>query len=227
MPRSSTMNILIADDHVLFRDTLHHYIHRAQPGYKLLMASNLTEVVDILKGKKFVPDLCILDFKMPGMKGHESFESLLKAYPLYSFAVMSGVAEENDIKKILSLGVSGFLPKTLPGRVLLKAIDTMLEGKKFVPYEENGQTLSPCYFADLASSPVKEAEKIKTKIHLTNREEEVLRLLCEGKSNKDIAEVLNLKIVTIKLHIRGIFKKLECNNRTRAVIMARELGIVD
>jgi len=216
------MNILIADDHALFRDTLHHYINRAHPGYKLYMASDLHEVVDVLNRKSFQPDLCILDYRMPGMKGCESFAALLKSYPELTFAVMSGIAEREDIEKVLALKVAGFLPKTLPGRVLLKAIETMLTGQKYIPVEDN-KLLAPTYFGEIAAP----AKSNTHNVRLTTREKEVLKLLCEGKSNRDIAEALSLKVVTIKLHVRGIFRKLACDNRTRAALRAKEWGILD
>ncbi len=218
------MNILIADDHVLFRDTLNHYINRAQPEYKLQMASNLGEVVDVLKAHDFNPDLCILDFRMPGMRGYEGFQDLISAYPEHMFAVMSGVAEPDDIRKLLSLGVAGFIPKTLPGRLMLMAIDTMLQGNRYIPYEQDGKTLLPSYFSDKINSHDPATGK---EVRLTARERDVLKLLCQGKSNKEIADALSLKIVTIKLHVRGIFRKLKCGNRTLAAIRAKEMGVFD
>ena len=213
------MNILIADDHALFRDTLSHYIQRAQPDYSLQMVSNLNEVVAILNEGKFLPDLCILDFRMPGMKGQESFARLIDSYPNQSFAVMSGVAETKDIETIISTGVSGFLPKTLPGRVLLKAIDDMLNGEKFIPYDpDKATTPMSCY-------SMERPEKRKH-VALTSREKDVLKLLCEGLSNREIADSLDLKIVTVKLHMRSIFKKLDCDNRTRVVLRAREWKVL-
>lgn len=212
------MNILIADDHAMFRDTLHQYINRAQPTYKVYMASDLHEVIDVLDKGSFIPDLCVLDYKMPGVKGCESFEALLKSYPNMRFSVMSGIAEQREIEKLLALGIAGFIPKTLPGRLLLKAIETMLAGQKYIPYEEDKE-LMPTYFSD--------EEKNGKKVKLTGREKDVLQLLCEGKSNGEIADILSLKTVTVKLHVRGIFKKLECDNRTRAVILAKEWGVLD
>ena len=219
------MNILIADDHTLFRDTLHHYIQRAQPKYRFLLASNLAEVIDLLNGHGQRPDLCILDFKMPGIKGHSGLEDLLDLFPEQSFAIMSGVAEPEDVERILTLRVNGFLPKTMPGRVMLQAIEAMLRGRKYVPYLHDAMTIMPSYMKDDIPVTQNTLTSHNDNFHLTAREKEVLKLLCEGKSNKDIANVLNLKIVTIKLHVRGIFRKLDCDNRTRAAIKAREMGI--
>ena len=191
------------------------------------MASNLNEVVDILNAKKFAPDLCILDFRMPGVKGYETFQTLREAYPSFSFAVMSGVAEESDIQKIIETGVSGYLPKTMPGRAILKAIDMMLNGSKYIPHDETSRKLAPSYFSDALPLCAATKEKPKSIVKLTNRETDVLKFLCKGLSNKDIADELNLKTVTVKLHIRGILGKLGCENRTSAALKAREMGIVD
>lgn len=219
------MNILIADDHALFRDTLYHYIQRAQPSYKFSLASNLSEVIDQLNQDILRPDLCLLDFKMPGIKGHNGLQDLLDLFPDHSFAVMSGVAEPEDVQRILTLRVAGFLPKTMPGRVMLQAIDAMLNGRKYMPYLHEAMTIMPSYIKEELLPAQKTFSSHNDNYHLTTREKDVLKLLCEGKSNKDIAAVLDLKIVTIKLHVRGIFRKLDCDNRTRAALKAKEMGI--
>lgn len=219
------MNILLADDHALFLDTLHHYIQRAQPQYRFSLASSMSAVVDILSRDGPPPDLCILDFKMPGMKGYGGLQELLNLFPDQAFAVMSGVAEPEDVQRILALRVMGFLPKTMPGRVMLQAIEAMLHGRKYIPYLQDAMTIMPSYINDEAPIVRKTLSSHNDNYHLTAREREVLKLLCEGKSNKDIAAFLNLKIVTIKLHVRGIFRKLNCDNRTRAALKAKEAGL--
>jgi two-component system, NarL family, nitrate/nitrite response regulator NarL len=216
------VHILIADDHALFRDTLDHYIQRAQPSYRTRVVANLGDAVEHLRNVGRV-DLCILDYRMPGVSGYETFRELQAAFPQTAFAVMSGIAEEEEIERVLSTGVSGYLPKTLPGRALLKAIDVMAQGGKFVPNDGGSARLMPTYIGN-APRP---QPRLRPAIHLTGRERDVLRYLVEGRSNKDIAAQLNLKTVTIKLHLRGVFSKLGCSNRTQAVIKARELALLD
>jgi len=214
------MNLLIADDHALFLDTLNHYIQRAQPRFRVVTAPDLKKVIELLNEEKLRPDLCILDFKMPGMKGHDGLQDFLDSFPHQSFAIMSGVAEPEDVRRILSMRVMGFLPKTLPGRVLLQGIDVMISGRRYIPYLQDSVMIMPSYASN-------EGQDVKNTGHIkfTLRERDVLKLLCEGKSNRDIADTLGLKTVTIKLHIRGIFRKMECDNRTMAALKAREMGV--
>jgi len=225
--KTAPMNILIADDHILFRDTIYQYIRRAQPLHQIKMASGLNGIYDILNEGKFIPDLCIVDFKMPGMNGHKTFGELISLFPSYPMAVMSGVAEPSDIKKVLEIGAIGFLPKTLSGRAMLNAIETMLEGKKYIPYDSDGINLMPTYFSHPGETD--QAEEIITTndFSLTPREKEVLGLLSRGKSNREIANDLKLQTVTVKLHLRSIYRKLDCDNRTKAVLKARDGGLVD
>lgn len=218
MSEPNQINILIADDHAMFRDTLELYLMRAHPTFKCYMASDLHEVVDVLNRGSFVPDLCIIDFKMPGMKGVESINELIKSYPQQHFAVMSGIAGQSEAEKIINTDISGFLPKTLSGRHFLNAIETMLEGEKFIPFETD-RSVKMCFLHDRG--------KLKLEIDLTSRERQVLALLCEGKSNREIAEILSLKIVTIKLHIRGLFQKFGCSNRTQVVLKAKEWRVLE
>ncbi len=212
------MNILIADDHALFRDTLSHYIHSAQPSCVIRLASSLTEAAAILKTGDFRPDLCILDFRMPGMNGFEGIRDIVAAYPHFSFAVMSGMAEPHEIERIISFGVAGFLPKTLAGRILLQAIGVMAKGGRYIPYEEDRKDVLPSFWADRPSG--REEKNL-----LTARERQVLSCLCQGQSNREIADFFNLKTVTIKLHVRSIIRKLGCSNRTQAALKARERGL--
>lgn len=222
------MNILIADDHALFRDTLQHYINRSQPQYQVDMAASLPEALKFLHTDNYRPDLVILDFKMPGMRGASSFENLIRKFPDYKIAVMSGVADTNDIEKVIDLGVSGYLPKTLPGRLMLDAIETMLAGQKFIPRDAKTDTIMPSTLSDIGAykTSAETGETVDHNVKFTGREKDVLRLLCQGLANKDIADQLGLQVVTVKLHIRGIFKKLDCENRTQAVLKAGQMGFI-
>ena len=218
------MDIIIADDHILFRDTLCHYITRAQPLYKIKTAANVDEVRAILN-ENAAPDLCILDFKMPGMGGYHVFADLIEEFPECPFVIMSGMIEPQDVQKIIEAGAVGYLPKTLPGRTMLKAIDTMLSGENYIPRDEQG-ALMPSYTPYMQNSAEGHLDR-QRQYGLTPRERDVLTLLSKGKSNREIAHDLMLQTVTVKLHLRGIFKKLECETRMKTVLKARAEGLVD
>lgn len=217
------MKLLIADDHALFRDALVQYIERSDPDSTVTLAKDLKEALHCLDNDPH-QDLVILDLRMPGMHGLEGVKRVRERYPDVQVALMSGVAEEKDVQSALDLGVCGYFPKTLSGRALLSAIRHVVEGDVFVPggLEEN-QTFMPSYYSDQQST-INNVKSIKD-LNLTPRESEVLTYLVDGAANKEIARALDLQIVTVKLHVRGICRKLNAKNRTQAALLAKELGV--
>lgn len=225
------MKLLLADDHTLFRDALVQYIIRAEPEAGLLVAKDFYEVLDFLKEKPD-QDLVLLDLRMPGMHGMEGVQKMREAYPDVPVALMSGVAEPEDVKAAMDLGVVGYFPKTLSGKALLQAIQLVLTGEPFVPLDHKTNAIMPSYYGDeedLPAVPLKgQSQKIALDIpkdfNMTPREKEVLSYLARGCSNKEIAADLGLQIVTVKLHVRGICRKLGAKNRTQAALKAQELS---
>lgn len=146
------------------------------------------------------------------------------------------MAEPEDVQQAMDLGAVGFFPKTLSGRALLKAIELVMLGEKYIPVDTVTGGLMPSYYSwnNSSSQSVKklpirtsgQASPISSAgVSLTPREQEILSELCRGKTNKDIARDLDLQPVTVKLHVRGVCKKLGVVNRTQAVIKAFELGV--
>lgn len=216
------MKLLIADDHTLFRDALVQYIERSSHGVKVSLAKDLYEAMDVLKTDPD-QDLVILDLRMPGMNGMDGFVKIREAYPDLPAALMSGVAEPSDVCKALDLGAVGYFPKTLSGKALLAAIEKVLQGDVFVPEDASTGGIMPSYYAD---NQVNDSKLNAPKdLNLTPRERDVLAFLVDGASNKEIARELDLQVVTVKLHVRGICRKLNVQNRTQAALIARDLGL--
>lgn len=221
------MKIIIADDHTLFRDALVQYIERSQLGAKVSLAKDFHECYDILR-KDPDQDLVILDLRMPGMSGMDGFVKIAEEFPDTPVALMSGIAEPEDVCRALELGAVGYFPKTMSGKALLQGIEQVLDGNIFVPEDQATGGTMPSYYADTekkTNGNHKLLEGLPSGIHFTNREKDVLGYLVEGASNKEIARDLDLQVVTIKLHVRGICRKLNVNNRTQAALKARELGV--
>ncbi len=219
------MKLLIADDHTLFRDALVQYIERADPSSSVTLAKDFPQAMDILEQNPY-QDLVILDLRMPGMNGMEGFEKIKEQFPEQAVALMSGVAEEQDVRNALDLGAVGYFPKTMSGKGLLNAIRQVASGEVFIPEGAGAGNIMPSYYDDLSikTKPVEHVNGLE-KARLTPRETEVLSYLADGASNKDIARALNLQIVTVKLHVRGICRKLEAKNRTQAALIAKEMGV--
>jgi len=202
------MRILLADDHPLFAEALETLIHRIIPSTALTVVSDLDSAHRALAGgKRF--DLAILDLHMPGAKGFEGVERTLARFPETPVAVISGAASAAEVRRSIELGARGFLPKTLPPKVLAAALQVIASGGTYVPTD---------YARPAAVKP-------QTVAGLTPRETEVLALLAAGKSNKEIGRALKLQEITIKLHVRNIFRKLKVRNRVEAANAASDLGL--
>lgn len=215
------MKLLIADDHQLFRDTLVQYIERAVDGAQITVADSFDGAFDILREDEAY-DLVLLDYQMPGMYGIEGFETVRYEFPMIRVALMSGVAEAEYAKRVMDLGAVGFFPKTLSGKALLNGIQSVLEGKVFLPLDPKTHQIMPTYYGELKSSG--DHELLES---LTKRERQVLGFLSSGSSNKEIARELELQEVTVKLHVRGVCRKLGAKNRTQAALIAQDKSFFD
>ena len=218
------MKLLIADDHTLFRDALVQYIERAKQGCEITVTKDFEEAYAHLKSDPDY-DLVILDLRMPGMNGMNGFEKLRKEFPKIKAALMSGIAENEDVKAAKDLGACAYFPKTLSGAALVSAIQDVMNGEKYIPELEGGDGYMPAYYADM----VKQQSTLpkNDQVNLTPRETEVLSYLAQGVSNKEIANAMGLQVVTVKLHVRGICRKLDANNRTQAALKATQIGLVE
>jgi DNA-binding NarL/FixJ family response regulator len=172
--------------------------------------------------------LILLDLRMPGMDGMSGLKKIREHYPDIPVAILSGAAEEEDVRNAMSLGARGYFPKTLSGQVLLSGIHRILDGDNFVAMDHNTNAYMPSYFEGEKDDGAVQviAAPASSRFKLTPRETQVLQFLARGESNKEIARALDLQIVTVKLHVRGVCRKLEVQNRTQAALKAREMGLV-
>jgi DNA-binding NarL/FixJ family response regulator len=207
------MRILLADDHVLVRDALKSYIERLADDAAVIVASSFPEAFALAE-RDAALDLVILDLRMPGMNGLEGLTRMRKLRPSTPVVIISGLARPQDITDAMTAGAAGFFPKTLNGAALVSAVRLVLAGERFVPS------------TDHAGNGVDGEARVEDEAtsSLTNREREVLDLLTKGMSNKEIARQLELQEVTIKLHVRGICRKLGAKNRTQAALRAVAIG---
>lgn len=222
------MKLLLADDHTLFRDALVQYITRGEPDAEVIIAKDFHEAWALMEEDP-QKDLILLDLRMPGMNGMEGFKAMREKYPDIPAALMSGTAEKDDVRAAIDLGAVGYFPKTLSGKALLQAIQTVLKGEKFIPVDMQTNSIMASYYDDgqkniAGSDNATQTIKNPANAKLTNREKEVLVYLARGASNKEIANELGLQLVTVKLHVRGVCRKLDAKNRTQAALKAQALG---
>jgi two-component system, NarL family, nitrate/nitrite response regulator NarL len=207
------MRILLADDHPLYADALRTLVERTIPAADLTVVGDL-QAADRALAATGPYDLAILDLQMPGGSGTAGIERLLSRYPETPLVVISGAAAAGEISRLIRLGVRGFLPKSLPNKVVAAALQLVLSGGTYMP---------PDYAQAMRPVPPPGGGVGG----LTPRETEVLALLAAGRSNKEIGRALALQEITVKLHVRNIFRKLHVRNRVQAANAATRLDLAD
>ncbi len=168
------------------------------------------------------PDLVLLDLKMPGMDGTDGVLRLRRAFPDVRIVIVTGWVTRSDVLEAMRLGVSGYLPKSLNGTAMMHALRLILCGVPYYPPEVlTAADAAPTAAGESAATP-RERSPLSA---LTRREYEILTQLVGGASNKEIAKVLGLTEITIKSHLRNVFRKIGASNRTQAVALALREGV--
>lgn len=203
------MRILIADDHQLVRDAIAGFL-RQEPGFTVDIAADFGEALAIARQAGDL-DVILLDWMMPGMDGLKGLAAMRAARPGTPVAILSGTAPRSVADAALAEGAAGFLPKTMSTRTLVAAVRFMAAGEVYAPMSM--MTEREPQSATLAGA------------QLSERETEVLRYLCEGLANKEIARRIDLQEVTVKLHVKTLYRKIGARNRTHAAMLAKEAGL--
>jgi DNA-binding NarL/FixJ family response regulator len=211
------MKLLIVDDHPLLRDGLAAILRQAEPTACILQARDALEGLDLLD-QNFDLDVVILDLMMPGLGGLPAIGEFGRKRPDLPVIVLSASEDRRDARKALALGARGYVAKSASQHTLLSAIRRVLSGDRYIP--------SPIFTRIDAAAPHPEDRTAGGAVRLTERQVDVLRLLSEGRSNKEIALALILSEKTVKVHITAVFKALNVVNRTQAAIVGRETGLI-
>ncbi|MFQ5959114.1 MAG: response regulator [Alphaproteobacteria bacterium] len=214
------MHILLAADHRLVRDGLKLFVVRLASEVDVVEASTFDEALSQATGAEKL-DLIILDLAMPGMNGLAGLEVMRARFPGVPVVILSGTLHRSEVINALDRGAHGYIPKTLSGESMLNALQLVVSGEKYVPSvicSDTGAGPTPAPGNGVAFSGDSPLQR------LTPRERDVLGLLTKGYSNKEIARDLELQEVTVKVHLKGVFRKLGAANRTQAVKIAMQLG---
>ena len=213
------MKVLIVDDHVLIREALHAVLKQLKPETVILEASDSRQAMRLVEGHPDL-DLILLDVNLPDRDGFSVLGELRDRYATIAIIVLSALDDQDTVKRAFKLGALGFIPKTTEREVMLNAIQLVLSGGIYIPSEilDREETTSP-----------RSANKLSTReyldgLGLTGRQIEVLALLMQGKSNKVIANALNMGVPTVKNQITVVLKALKVTSRTEAVIKLGKMG---
>lgn len=204
--------IVIADDHALVRGGLELVVKMAVPNAEIFQANNFDETINVLQSN-FSIDLVMLDLMMPGMLS-DSIKNITQQFPDVPIVIVSVKEDFDSIHKSISLGASGFIPKTSAPEVTISAIQLVLSGGVYIPpHVLKPQTQTQTQTAENNQH----SNNFDTFNALSKRQKQVLDLISLGRSNQAIADELELTIPTIKMHVSAILKKLNVKNRTEAV----------
>lgn len=211
------MDILIADDHNVVIAGLKGALERAFDDARFTLAHDSADVFRLLS-EKSDHDLALVDLKMPGMDGFEFLSKLCTDFPALKVAVISGVEDPSSIKKAISLGALGFIPKSVTEETLINAVRLVLRGDTYLPTQVLKASDDNSHVIPDSAVDVKNAYQV-----LTERQRQIMLVLGEGRSNKDIARQFDLSENTIKVHVSGILRALNLRNRTQAGVIGEKM----
>ncbi|HEB58772.1 MAG TPA: response regulator transcription factor [Gammaproteobacteria bacterium] len=220
------MKLLIADDHVLVREGMRHSLGELAQDIEILEAENAEQVLDVLGGNPDL-DVAILDLIMPGANGFELLIKVCEKFPDIPVILMSASEDPDHMRKVIDYGASGYIPKSASRDVMLSAVKLVLSGGVYIPpamLQSDGERGDTGFGlgGDLLGNS---RPKVAIPPELTSRQLDVLLMLGQGKSNKEIARDLGLSENTVKIHVTAILKVLNVSNRTQAGIIAQTLDL--
>jgi DNA-binding NarL/FixJ family response regulator len=209
------IRVVIADDHRLFREGLRLMLARDEHIEIVGEASDGLQTMHVVEDLR--PDVVLLDIKMPTMNGIEVIRSIREESPRTKPLMLTGTRDETMIFKALREGAKGYLSKDASISDLLKAIQAVHQGEMWVERKLIAR------FFDRDSQW--EDEEARTNNELTSREQEVLRSLAQGWTNREIAQALFISEKTVKSHLNRIFRKLNVTRRLQAILYAIGRGL--
>ncbi|WP_266158792.1 response regulator transcription factor [Dyella silvatica] len=207
--------VLIADDHPLFRDALQRAVIAAMPLATVHSADRVDALLSLIEQ---YPDaeLLLLDLHMPGARGYSALVHVRSQYPSLPTIVVSGHEEAHVARRALAHGASAYIPKSTPGEDIISAIRCVLDGDVWLPQRLLGDGMA------LKPDEAEVAARIAT---LTPQQFRVMTMIAEGLLNKQIAYDLNVSEATVKAHMTAIMRKLGVNNRTQVALVAAHLAV--
>jgi two-component system response regulator NreC len=212
------IRIILADDHKLMRSGLRVLLEQQQDFAVVGEASDGREAVTLVNSQK--PDVLVMDIGMPNLNGVEAAAQITQSHPEISIVMLSMHSDESYVLRALKAGAKGYLLKDSAETDLIRAVHSVAEGKSF---------FSPAVSKVLLDDYVRKLKRSGTEDPydlLTPREREVLQLVAEGKSNKDVAQLLNLSVYTVETHRSNIMEKLNLHGVPELILYAVRKGII-
>ncbi len=209
------IRILVADDHPVYRDGLRALAARS-PDLELVgEAADGTQVVAM--AEQTLPDVILMDLRMPGMTGIEATRAILDQRPETRILILTMSEDDDSLFAAMRAGARGYLPKDADSEELIRAIRAAALGEVIF-----GASIASRLQAFFAPTRARAADPFP---ELTEREDEVLELIAQGRSNHEIAARLQISDKTVRNHVANVFNKLRVADRAQAIVRAREAGL--
>lgn len=205
------IQIVIVDDHPVVREGLAGMLAGQADFVVVGMAADGAEAIAL--DARLAPDVILMDLRMPGVDGVGAIQAIKRQRPLANILVLTTYDSDADIVRAVEAGATGYLLKDTPREELFRAVRVASRGES---------VLAPAVAARLMTRMRAPAEEA-----LSSREIEVLQLVSTGNSNREIGKALHISTATVKTHLIHIFDKLGVNDRTSAVTVALERGIIN
>jgi DNA-binding NarL/FixJ family response regulator len=211
-----TVRILLADDHAMLRDGV-IMVLESQPGFEVVGTAN-TGAEAVSLAQELQPDIAVLDVAMPELNGLEATREIRACCPNTEIVILSMHEGEDYLREALRAGAAGYVLKRAAAKELVGAIQAVRRGESY---------LDPALTRTLISDYVRKVDQNDaTTETLTERELEVLRLVAEGMTNRQIALKLNISIKTVQSHRANLMEKLDLHDRTELVRYAIRRGLI-
>jgi DNA-binding NarL/FixJ family response regulator len=211
-----SIRVLTADDHPLFRDGMRGLLGSLPDMEVVGEASSGEQAIEL--ARELQPDVILMDIKMPGINGIEATREILHTSPRIGVLVVTMFEDDDSVFAAMRTGARGYLLKDSSGQEVMHAIRAVASGEAIFGPGVAQRLIS--FFS--APSP---AVSRRAFPELTEREEEILSLVAQGKTNQEIAKELFVSLKTVRNHVSNIFLKLQVADRAQAVIRAREAGL--
>jgi two-component system response regulator NreC len=213
-----TIKILLADDHDVVRAGLQFLLQRQEDMEIVGEASDGRQVVRL--AEELSPSVIVMDIAMPQLNGIDAAAQILHRDPDIKIIILSMYADEEFLVRALTAGVKGYLLKDAVQADLIRAVRAVATGRSFFS-PAIAQTLAEDYVRQMQSKGTEDSYEL-----LTEREREILQLLAEGKSNKEVATLLNVSPYTVETHRTHLMQKLNLHNTAEIVLYAVRKKIV-
>jgi DNA-binding NarL/FixJ family response regulator len=202
-----TIRVLTADDHPVVRSGVAAMIANETDIAVVAEARDGAEAVALFG--EHLPDVVLMDLRMPGMNGVEATRAIISSHPRARIVALTSYEGDADIYRALDAGACGYLLKDMLGTEVVRAVRTAAAGKRVIPPEVAGRLA-----------------EFTPRVDLTNRETEVLVLAAKGLRNREIARAIGRTEATVKVHLKNVMAKLGVRDRTEAVTLALQRGII-